>query len=145
MERTRADGDTLFRSWGKAFLNFLAGFIPDNTKRIILLTTLYQKGAKDDVFTKFDLKGLNRNIPLVVDEKALESACIFTPTVWKDVNLKELISSMSNCQDGECIAQQDSVAVASALVEKVPRWLKYDRVRMIADLQLFFYSNPVKG
>lgn len=144
MERTHAD-KSKFRICLAFVLSFLARFIPDNTKRIILLTTLYQKGAKDGVFTKFDLKGLNRNIPLVVDEKALESACMFTPTVWKDVNLKELINTMSECQEGQCIAQSDSAIIASALIERVPRWLRYGRERMLTDLQLFFYSNPIKA
>ena len=79
-------------------LNLLSVLIPKSLKRLILISTLYQKAVDDAVFDHVDYHKLNKGLNIASNCNVIESALSVKDLVWKDVDLQKLLGSVSVCE-----------------------------------------------
>lgn len=128
----------------QGFYALLAILVPVRFKRLVLLSTLYQKGAEQKIFDHVDLDKLNQSMRIASNCNAIESALSLKDIVWKDVDLNKLISDGGICSlDGERVQVQEAKIIVDQIVGKIPHWLRYGKTEMEVDLMHMFSIENV--
>lgn len=123
-------------------LNLIAPLIPMQLKRLILISTFYQKAIDDKVFEHVDLNKLNHGMNIASSCSVIESAMSVKDMVWKDVDLNKLLSTASVCElNGERVEVGDARILADRVIAVIPKCLRYDKPEMRKDLTLLFCAE----
>lgn len=125
-------------------LNLLSILIPKSLKRLILISTLYQKAVDDEVFDHVDYHKLNKGLNIASNCNVIQSALSVKDLVWKDVDLQKLLGSVSVCElRGERVDVCEAKVLSDQVLAAIPSWLRYDKFEMSKDLTLLFCAEPL--
>ena len=136
--------NNIFSKFTHFVYSILAILVPVRFKRLVLLSTLYQKGAEQKIFDHIDMDKLNQSMRIATNCTAIESALSLKDIVWKDVDLNKLISDGGICSlDGERVQVQEAKIIVDQILDKIPSWLRYSKTEMEVDLMHMFSIENV--
>lgn len=134
----------LFKKLVAIFVGLLTPLIPVKFKRLVLVSTLYQKAAEQKVFAHVDFTKLNQGMKIASNCEVIQSAVSLKDMVWKDVDFNQLIQSTHICNlDGERVDACEASMITEQILNKIPPWLRYDKVEMSKDITLLFCGQPI--
>lgn len=134
----------LFAKFGGFLLSILTVLIPVKFKRLVLVSTLYQKAAEQKIFEHIDFDKLNQGMKIASNCNAIQSAVSLKDVVWKDVDFNALIQSTHMCAlNGERVDVCEASAISEQILSKIPVWLRYDKAEMSKDIMLLFCGQPI--
>ena len=129
----------------KSLYALLACLVPVGFKRLVLLSTLYQKGAEQKIIEHIDYDKLNQNMKIASNNDAIESALFLKDVIWKDVDLNKLLQCGGVCElDGERVDACEAKLIANQLLSRIPWWLRYGKTEMEKDLMFMFSFETVR-
>ena len=135
---------SLFRKLAVILLGFLTPLIPFKFKRLVLVSTLYQKAAEQKIFTQVDFAKLNQGMHIASNCDVIQSAVSLKDVVWKDVDFHKLIQSTQICTlNGERVDVCEASLITEQILAKIPTWLRYDKAEMSKDITLLFCAQPI--
>lgn len=131
-----------FFSW---FFTSFSFFIPKAFKRLVVISTLYSKGAEEKVFSHIDYAKLNKNMKIASSFAAIESALCLQDTIWKDVDLNRLmVEASKNEFNGEYVhGHVELTQLTEKIVDSLPSWIRYNREEMVADVKSLLSAEPI--
>ena len=134
----------LLNRFGSFLMSIFTVLIPVKFKRLVLVSTLYQKAAEQKIFEHVDFAKLNQGMKIASNCDVIQSAVSLKDVVWKDVDFNALIQSTHICSlNGERVDVCEANAISEQILDKIPAWLRYDKTEMSKDIMLLFCGQPI--
>lgn len=110
------------------FSSILARILPERTKRLVLLSSLYALVSGTTSFDSLTIRKLNKIMCLSTEDKALEFPMQLSSVIWRGDARQSVIYPVSE-------SQSDWDSFITRIVDKVPKCLFYsDRQNIFKDI-----------
>lgn len=128
--------------WIFSTLSFM---IPKAFKRLVVISTLYAKGAEEKLFIHADYAKLNKNMNIASSFDAIQSALCLQGLIWRDVDLNQImVEASKNEFNGEMIPGRLALTpITEKIVDSLPDWIRYNRAEMLEDIRHLLSAEPI--
>lgn len=110
---------------------FLSKLLPDRTKRLVVLSSLYALMCGTTSFDSRTINKLNQVMKLGNTDKALEFPMQLSSVIWRGIDGKVIIYPPTNLQS---ISE-----IIEGIMNKIPKCLMYsDRQSVLTDISKLF-------
>lgn len=114
----------------------LKTYLPDRTKRLILLASIYGMVVNREVLRRESIKKLNELMELSSDDNAIMFPVHISKVIWRNKGAENIICGI----DGKGCEQ----TLAKSLVDIVPNCLKYSTYeQMLEDIQKLLSNKTI--
>lgn len=127
-------------------MSVLGLFVSQNSKRILILTSLYRELVREDVFREETLNKLNNTLHLSTDIDELVSTPEALDVVWDKERLIPVLTSYDEQRHGGAPTFADLQVVSKKILNMIPPTWRYDtNDGMVKDFITVFFMAPCRS
>lgn len=121
----------------------LSKLVNQHTKRIIFVTSLYTRVTRLEKLQQSAVVKLNQLMVLATNEDSLPFGSRLQRVIWKQTDIRDILTPEILSHE---ISEDQARELSVRVVDKCPKWLRYNKPAMILDVQkLLQQSSELLG